>query len=160
MRRILVFDLDETVICSKHRTPSNADGSLNLPAYIANHTPENVAKDTLLPLADVMKKAYLDGHYIIVLTARDMMQCDYDFLALHGLRYHKLFSRDQAKPAHYSLKDGEYKARWIMPFLNLKQFKGKPVLMFDDAAPVKKALRGYFPVVCAIKTNAKLSRLS
>ena len=157
MRYIAIFDLDETVIDSRHRTPNHPDGTLNLAAYIENHTPENVAKDTLLPLADVMRAVYDSGAYVIVLTARDMKQCDYDYLTDNGLKYHKIMSRDQASEAHYKMKDGDYKARWILPFLNLKQFAKKPVVMFDDAKPVKARLRKHFPVMCAHKINARIA---
>lgn len=158
MRYIAIFDLDGTVVDSRHRTPCREDGSLDLDGYIARHTPANVRKDRLLPCARLMLQAWDNGGYVIVLTARDMRSCDYQFLAAHGLRYHKLFSRDQASPAHYKLSDGEYKARWIVPFLQLKQFASLPVVMYDDAMPVKSALRRHFPVLCAHKINTKLSQ--
>ena len=160
MRNILIFDLDETVINSAHRTPNNPDGTLNLAAYIENHTPENVAKDTLLPLAVFMKLRYMMGDYIIICTARDMKQCDYDYLARHGIKYHKIMSRDTVKhESHYRLKDGEYKARWIIPYLNLRQFRGHPVIMFDDAKPVKATLRAKgIRVMCAHKINKRLTQ--
>jgi hypothetical protein len=156
MRYIAIFDLDETVIDSRHRTPNNPDGTLNLAAYIERHTAENVAKDTLLPLARVMRAAYNAGAYVIVLTARDMKDCDYAFLRDKGLPYHKIMSRDRANEKHYKMSDGDYKARWILPFLNLKQFRNKPVIMFDDAKPVKARLRKHFPVLCAHKANARI----
>ena len=159
MRYVAIFDLDETVINSQHRTPNNSDGTLNLDAYISKHTAENVAKDTLLPIAKIMQAAEKAGAYIVVLTARDMAQFDYDFLNMHGLRAHKIMSRDTVKSKkHYQASDGEYKEKWIKPFLNLRQFKNKPVVMFDDAAPVKSKLRKLFPVLCAKKLNRKLAK--
>lgn len=158
MRKIVIFDLDETVIDSRHRTPNNDDGTLNLAAYIALHKPANVAKDTLLPLARIMRQCYDNGDYIIILTARDMKSCDYQFLQTRGLPYHKIFSRDQCRhESHYKSKDGEYKRKWIAPFLKLRQFRGMPVIMFDDAKPVKSALRDLFPVLCAHKVNRRLA---
>lgn len=159
-RNIVIFDLDETVIDSRHRTPNNPDGTLNLEAYIALHKPENVAKDTLLPLARLMRSAYTRGDYVIVLTARDMKACDFQFLHDNGLRYHKLFSRNNIPTAHYRLSDGAYKARHIRRFLSLKQFQGAAVVMFDDAKPVKSELRKLFPVICAHKANRKFARAS
>ena len=157
MKNIIIFDLDETVINSTHRTPNNPDGTLNLDAYIRLHNPENVAKDTLLPIAQLMRARYAMGDYIIVLTARDMKPCDYQFLNDYNLPYHKIMSRDQASANHYKMKDGEYKMRWIKSFLNLKQFAGLQVIMFDDAKPVKSALRKLFPVLCAHKVNARFA---
>ena len=153
---VVIFDLDETVIDSRHRTPNNPDGTLNLDEYIRQHTPENVFRDTLLPLADVMRACYARGDYVIVLTARDMKDCDYQYLDDNGLHYHKIMSRDQAKPRHYAMRDGEYKYRWIRPLLNLKQFQRANIVMFDDAKPVKSKLRKLFPVLCAHKINARL----
>lgn len=155
---VVIFDLDETVIDSRHRTPNNPDGTLDLTGYIARHTPENVFRDTLLPLADIMRACYARGDYVVVLTARDMKDCDYEYLDEHGLHYHKIMSRDQAKPSHYAMRDGDYKYRWIRPLLNLRQFIGASVVMFDDAVPVKSRLRKLFPVLCAHKINARLSR--
>jgi phosphoglycolate phosphatase-like HAD superfamily hydrolase len=156
---IVIFDLDGTVIDSAHRTPNNADGTLNLAAYHANHTPENVAKDKLLPLARLIRAAYDSGMYTVILTARDMKACDYEYLEKHGIRAHKIMSRDRVKSEkHYKASDGAYKAKWIRPFLNLKQFAQCSVVMFDDAAPVKNELRKLFPVLCAHKVNRRLGK--
>lgn len=153
-RITVVFDLDETVINSKHRTPNYPDGTLNLQGYIENHTPENVAKDTLLPLAREMQRMIKQGYHVAILTARDMHACDYEYLAKNGLAAHMIMSRDQVANDHYRLKDGEYKARWLrIMFGDLSQ----PMVMFDDAAPVKSALRKLgIPVLCAHKVNRRL----
>ena len=156
MKNVVIFDLDETVIDSRHRTPNNPDGTLNLSAYLKLQTPENIAKDTLLPLANVMKQRKAKGDYIIVLTARGMSDADYKYLADNGLEYNKILSRNNITQKHYNLKDGEYKALHIKKFLNLKQFKNANVIMFDDAKPVKSVLRKMFPVICAHKANKKV----
>jgi hypothetical protein len=156
-RNLVIFDLDETAINSSHRTPNFPDGTLNLQAYIANHTPENVAKDTLLPIAKLMRERHAMGDYILILTARDMKACDYEFIHNAGLPYHKIMSRDKCKTdKHYKMRDGEYKLHWIKSFLNLVQFAKMQVIMFDDAKPVKSVLRKLFPVLCAHKVNARL----
>ena len=156
---IAIFDLDGTVIDSAHRTPNNPDGTLNLAAYMARHTPENVAKDTLLPLARLIRAAYESGIYTVILTARDMKPCDYEYLEKHGIRAHKVMSRDRVKSKkHYNAADGEYKAKWIKPLLNLKQFARCAVVMFEDAPPVKSELRKIFPVLCANKVNRRLKK--
>lgn len=153
---LYVFDLDETIINSSHRTPNHPDGTLNLEAYKRLHTPENVAKDTLLPLVETLRRLYSEGHYIAILTARDMKDCDYQFLQDHNIPYHKIMSRDQCKTLeHYQMRDGDYKRRWLQPLLNLKQFKS--AVMFDDAAPVKTTLRKYLPVLCARRVNERLA---
>ena len=155
---IAIFDLDETVIDSKHRTPNNPDGTLNLAAYMENHTAENVAKDKLLPLANSIKNLYESGKiYIVICTARDMKDCDYKFLADNGIKYHLIMSRDKAKKAHYKMSDGDYKTTWLKMLFNLRQFKNLPKIMWDDAKPVKSAVRKMgIPVICAHKANKYL----
>jgi len=160
MKNVIIFDLDETVIDSRHRTPNNPDGTLNLAAYRERHTAENVAKDTLLALASVIRQAYRSGSYVIILTARIMAEYDYRFLTENGIPYHKIMSRDRCSEKHAAKKDGEYKRDYIIPFLNLQQFAGKYVVMFDDSSAVKTALRKYFPVICAHKANRKLQNVA
>lgn len=157
MKRItLIFDLDETVINSSHRTPNNPDGTLNLDAYIAMHTPENVSKDTLLPLAMVMQKAIKAGYDVAILTARDMAFCDYQFLVNKGIAPSHIFSRDRCKSKeHYAMRDGPYKVEWFrqMPKFLTEQH----CIMFDDAKPVKQAMRAIgVTTLCAHKVNKKL----
>lgn len=156
----LIFDLDETVIDSAHRTPNFEDGTLNLQAYIEKHTPENVAKDTLLPLARFMRQAIEQGAKVAILTARDMAQCDYDFLAHHGIKARWIYSRDKCKTKkHYKMSDGQYKAHWFskMP-KSLTQ--NKHIIMFDDSKPVKAAMRKLGIIcICAHKINRKLSKI-
>lgn len=137
---VIVFDLDETVIDSRHRTPRNADGTVNLTHYMANHTPENVFRDTLKPLARVAQ-ALFGRHYLVFCTARDMKECDYAFLETHNLRANLILSRDKARAFHYRMKDAEYKKQWLNPLRNLRQFSGRPFVMFDDEPKVIAAMR-------------------
>lgn len=154
----MIFDLDETVIDSRHRTPNNPDGTINLSAYHEKHTPENVFKDTLLPLASVMKQAKKNGITVWVCTARDMLPCDYEFLNLHGLGYDKIMSRDRVRSnKHYNKSDGAYKKQWLN-ILNLKQYQNAHVVMFDDAKPVLTTIRKMGIIgLNAHKVNRRLS---
>lgn len=152
MKPTLIFDLDETVIDSAHRTPNNPDGTLNLDAYRAMHSRKNVFKDKLLPLARVMRKAKKMGYPVVILTARDMANFDYDFLRFHNLDADLILSRDKATPAHYNFSDGDYKAEFIRLY-NLHN-----AIMIDDSAKVKTSLRALgMPVLCARKLNARLA---
>jgi FMN phosphatase YigB (HAD superfamily) len=152
--KMLIFDLDETVIDSAHRTPNDAEGNLDLPAYIANHTRENVFKDKHLPLARILKQAKKRGIKTVILTARDMAKFDYDYLNFHGLNADLILSRDKASKEHYSLSDGEYKAKYILDY-NLQNG-----IMIDDNKNVKKALRELGMVcLCAHKLNKRLAKI-
>ena len=56
-----IFDLDHTVIDSSHRQATLPNGDLNLQHWRENATPEKIAQDSLLPLADEWKKAKAKG---------------------------------------------------------------------------------------------------
>lgn len=156
MKRIVIFDLDETVIDSKHRTPNRPDGTLDLDKYFAMKNRENIFQDTLLPLADTFKRLCRKDNYVVICTARAMNQDDFDYLSHHGLDAHLILCRP-ADGSENHIRDADLKARKIQRLRNLRQFQGLPVLMFDDAKPVIARMRS-IGVAClnAIKVNQRL----
>lgn len=139
---VIIFDLDETLIDSKHRTPRNADGTVNLEHYRKHATKENIFKDKLLPLASEARRLYASGeHYIIFCTARHMHDADYMFLHRHGLKANTILSRDRASSKHYLMGDADYKTTWLRPFKTLRQFIGEQFVMFEDEKRVISAMR-------------------
>ena len=88
-----IFDLDHTVIDSSHRQHTKPDGSLDLDNWRANCTREKIMADKILPLADLMRSAYVKGDNVIVCTARVLSVWDHVFLAANDLRCHALLSR-------------------------------------------------------------------
>lgn len=152
-----IFDLDHTVIDSSHRQLTKPDGSLCLDSWRESCTREKIFRDTLLPLADIMRRYYNEGHEIVVCTARVCTQHDLDFLADNDLRYHHFLSRDSddMRP------DAEYK----LGKLNLWAMEvGKPIdwrtraMMFDDNVSVIRAmLANRLYCFDAIKYNQRLA---
>jgi len=136
---IVIFDLDETIIDSSHRTPNNPDGTLDLAKYFENKTRENIFKDKLLPLASKMKEMYESQcFHIVICTARDMDKDDFDFLEFHGLKYDEIFHRGNVrKPHHHNLPDAEYKTK------QLKKYKNTHYTFYDDAAPIIERFSTY-----------------
>ena len=156
MKRIVIFDLDETVIDSKHRTPNHPDGTLNLEAYFAQKNRDNIFKDQLLPLVNIMRNLCRQKNYVVICTARQMGQDDYDFLETHGIHAHCVLCRNpDGSDNHF--RDAAMKRRKIQRILNLRQFQNLPVYMFDDAKPVISEMRK-MGIVClnSIKINSKL----
>lgn len=92
---MFVFDLDHTVIDSSHRQSFDANGKLDLAHWKANCTADNIAKDTLLPLANYMKAMYETGETITICTARVLSVHDLQYLQQNGLKYHHLLSRPE-----------------------------------------------------------------
>ena len=138
-KKIAIFDLDGTVIDSSHRTPNKPDGTLDLEGYFELRTRKNIFKDTLLPLAEKMKEMYASGdYYIVICTAREMCQADYDFLDANSLKYHHILERNTCrKPYHWNLPDAEYKTKQLKPY---KYYKYE---FYDDAEPIVEAFRSY-----------------
>jgi FMN phosphatase YigB (HAD superfamily) len=156
-KRLVIFDLDETLIDSAHRTPNRPDGTLDLERYFALKNRESIFCDTLLPLAGFFKALDRSENYVIICTARAMNCDDYDFLAANGLDAHKILCRP-ANGSENHIKDPILKARKIQRLRNLKQFRGKPVTMFDDSPPVIRAMRR-IGIACinAVKVNQRLA---
>ena len=152
-KKIVVFDLDGTVIDSSHRTPSNPDGTLDLQGYYKNRTRANIFKDTLLPLAEVMKERYRDGDYVVICTAREIDEDDLEFLEYHGLKYDEILDRTNCrKKYHWGLPDPEYKTK------QLKEFKYTEYTFYDDAKPTIELFSGYSNVnmIDANKANTEI----
>jgi phosphoglycolate phosphatase-like HAD superfamily hydrolase len=155
-KRLVVFDLDETIIDSAHRTPNRPDGTLDLDRYFALKNRESIFRDSLLPLAKTFKALDRSENYIVICTARAMNRDDYDYLADRGLDAHLILCRPLDGSENH-VKDAKLKRRKIQRLRNLRQFSGLPVVMFDDAKPVVAEMRR-IGVAClnAIKVNRKL----
>lgn len=93
MNRYKIWDLDGTVIDSSHRYSTLANGDIDLPKWIADNTRENIERDSLLPLARLMKSNYRQGDIVIICTARVLGVWDHVFLADHGIKAHFILSR-------------------------------------------------------------------
>jgi len=115
IKNITIFDLDGTIIDSSHRQATLADGTLNLPAWIENSTAEKIFGDTVLPLATQVRRRQKAGDYVMVCTARQMSDADFEFLQDQGICPHKIISR----PAGNQTPDGELKAKQLKSFLSL-----------------------------------------
>jgi phosphoglycolate phosphatase-like HAD superfamily hydrolase len=89
----VIFDLDGTVIDSTHRQATKADGSLDLDHWIEHNKPEMIARDSLLPLARIMRIVKAAGHKVIVCTARAYQTADVEFLNNNGLGFDVYLSR-------------------------------------------------------------------
>ena len=94
MNRYKIWDLDGTVIDSSHRYSTLENGDIDLPKWIADNTRENIERDSLLPLARLMKANWMQGNDIVIIcTARVLGVWDHVFLADHGIKAHFILSR-------------------------------------------------------------------
>jgi hypothetical protein len=93
MNTFKIWDLDGTVIDSSHRYSTLENGDIDLPRWIADNTRENIERDSLLPLARLMRSNYRQGDIVIICTARVLGVWDHVFLADHGIKAHFILSR-------------------------------------------------------------------
>ena len=137
MKNVTIFDLDGTCINSEHRQATLPDGTLDLAHWIENATPEKIFGDTLLPLAQEVRRRQKKGDFVIVCTARQMQDADFEFLMNEGINPDMILSRKVGD----NRADGELKANQLRRLFNLRQFKNANKVMFDDASSVRSTLR-------------------
>ncbi len=122
-RFVNIFDLDCTLIDSSHRINSTGrvEDGFDLNYWIDNATPENIMKDKLLPLVDLLLEFRKTNFTNIAVTAREMSKGDYDFLAKHNLHFDMILHRDNSKELDHVLKDKKldelFKTTDLKPFL-------------------------------------------
>ena len=153
----IIFDLDHTVIDSSHRQLTLPDGSLDLEHWLENCTREKIFGDTLLPLANSMKRMFRAGHTIIVCTARTASQHDFDYLAENGLHYHHILYRERGDMRG----DAEMKLcklNALAVALGMDSVKDMGAIMFDDNLKVLATMAANrVSCINAINENARLA---
>lgn len=143
-----VFDLDGTVIDSSHRHAALPNGDFDLAHWRENCTPEKIAQDKLLPLAHTMRRLYYSGHYIIICTARQMTQADFDYLDDNKLFSDAILFR----PDGVDDADADLKEQMLDDF-----FEGlglcideERIVMFEDNLSVIERLRSR-GILCSVE---------
>lgn len=166
MKKIVIFDLDHTVINSANRVNPCIlpNGDLDLNKYLAHAcTRQQVYTDKLLPLADVMRAYITQGVDVAICTARHMYKHDYDFLKKHGLKVPEIYSRDKLyrhfnfarATALYVSKDAEYKAAYLA-MIKDRNPQASLILYDDHAGVLSEARKLGVLAIDAIKINNKI----
>ena len=129
-KKIHVYDLDGVLVDSSHRYRNLPNGSIDLDYWIENSTPENIAKDRLLPLAKQATKDILNPEiYVIICTAR--VYCPDSIAFIHGYigRPNKLMMRGE----NDARQDCIMKQAKLNGFFALRQFAKLPRFFWDDS---------------------------
>ena len=126
--RIVIYDLDGTIIDSSHRIKLHDNGSLNLEHWKQNCTREQIFKDDLLPLYWQLVSDYKQGHFIILCTARELNKYDMEYIHSMGIYYDKIISRPNGNTTvDHVLKKSQLRYLW-----NLKPFQKIHKQFYDD----------------------------
>lgn len=167
--KIILFDLDHTVINSEHRVNPCilVGGDLDLTKYRNEAcTREQVYKDELLPLASVMLNYIEQGFTVGILTARHMFKHDYDFLKKHGLKTALILSRDKlykhfgdSARGLYVSGDATYKGAYI-EMLKRKHPTHSLILYDDHKGVLQQARDQGVHAIDAISINKRIERFN
>ena len=151
-----IYDLDHTVIDSRHRQATLPNGDLDLAHWIENSTPEKVAADKLLPLAGHWIRQRERGAEIVVCTARVMGEADYRFLADHGLVWDAMLSRNEGdRTADADLKLTALRNYAASAGISWRRFCMFSVMMDDNKNVIDLLTRAGLRVYNALELNAR-----
>jgi hypothetical protein len=132
-----IFDLDGTVICSKHRQRLKANGDLDLDHWIAHMADrDSVMSDTLLPFVDFWKRLQ-NRTAPSICTSRTVSHLEYEFLESHGLKFERFMNRS----AGDFRDDATYKVAKIREHLDLTGWDAASTTLYDDHEGVRVAVK-------------------
>ena len=146
-----IFDLDGTVIDSSQRQGDTLDDWRRM------NTPDNIAKDSRLPLFDQMRDAINDGQDVIICTSRVMGIDDFQWLADNGIDNVTILCRD----SNDNRNCGFFKLSLLNDYakslgLAWGRFT-RNCLMFDDSPDVQNTLRSVgLRVIDPVNYNQKI----
>lgn len=92
--QIILIDLDGTVADSSHRYATLPNGDIDLPFWVKQATPANIAKDKVLPLTAYIRRLALSSTIIpVIVTARVMQKADYAWIDENNIPNAMVISR-------------------------------------------------------------------
>ena len=126
---IHVFDCDGVLVDSSHRYRNRPSGSIDLAHWIDNCTPENIAKDRLLPTAEIYRESLANPNvYTVIATARQVREPDLEYFRSRlGFPQHLI-----ARKIGETTPDWKLKYRALRRLLNLRQFRNRAVTFWED----------------------------
>lgn len=156
MRTLHIFDLDMTVLCSKHRQATLPCGALDLEHWRENSTPEKVALDSCLPLAEKMRDCWRAGHLVAICTARVMSRADWELLEREKLFFHFALHRGE----NDTRRDHDLKREKITDLfirMRLAVYRWNDVYLYDDNQAVLTMAESLgIKTIDSIAENARL----
>lgn len=150
IKRIHVWDLDGVLVDSSHRYRNNGNGSIDLAHWLANRTPENIARDTVMERAQEYHADIVDPFtYVIICTSRTMSLDDTDFIV------NRLGAPDRIimRPIGNMEGDAILKRRQLQRIFNLRQFSKLPRVLWEDNPLNIDALRDLFSHVVYVQSK-------
>lgn len=148
-----IFDLDYTIIDSSHRANKFHDyhKGVDYEFWVQHLSLENVMKDKLLPISELLKEFGKTSFANIAVTARSMYAPDYEYLKRHGLYFHMILHREDSRELDHVIKE----KKLTELFENGDYI---PFLAFDDKEENLKIFEQFgFKCFNALEFNNKLA---
>ena len=143
MKKIAIYDMDGTIVCSLHRYKTDSTGTkIDLQYWRDNEF--RAMDDSLLPLAEQYKKDLADSDtYVIIATARVLRDADNNFInTVLGTPDYIISRKDND-----SRSGGLLKVLGLKKLFSLKQFhKVKDIIFYEDNTSYLKAVCDYFNI--------------
>ena len=141
MKRIAIYDMDGTIVCSLHRYRT-IDDKIDLTYWREN---EPLAmQDSLLPLSEQYQKDLTDKDcYVIIATARVLHNPDLQFINdILGMPDYIISRKDGD-----SRSGGLLKVLGLKKLFSLRQFHSiKDIVFYEDNVNYLKAVCDYFNI--------------
>lgn len=141
MKRIAIYDMDGTIVCSLHRYRT-IDDKIDL-AYWRENEPLAM-QDSLLPLSEQYQKDLTDKDcYVIIATARVLHNPDLQFINdILGMPDYIISRKDGD-----SRSGGLLKVLGLKKLFSLRQFHSvKDIVFYEDNVNYLKAVCDYFNI--------------
>ena len=140
-KRIAIYDMDGTIVCSLHRYRT-IDDKIDLAYWRDNEY--RAMDDSLLPLSAQYFADMADENcYVVIATARILRDADNRFIAEYLGKPNAIISR----------KDGDTRSGGLLKILglkklfNLRQFAGiRDIIFYEDNTSYLKAVCDYFNI--------------
>lgn len=150
LKKIHVYDLDGVLVDSSHRYRNKPCGAIDLDYWFKMRTPENVARDSLLPLArQYVRDCQNSEIYTVICTSRSQEIEDIRFIYDNLGAPNKLIMR----PHGNMESDSILKRRQLMMLFNLRQFARLPRRLWEDNQKNIAALHDLFSECFHIASN-------
>lgn len=142
IKRVSIFDMDGTIVCSLHRYRTMPCGSkIDLEFWRENEY--RAYDDNLLPLAEQYQNDLKDPNcYVIIATARVLRDADYRFINDKLGNPDYIISRKEGD----NISGGLLKIRGLSKFFNLKNFKSAAFTFYEDNATYLKTVCDKFNI--------------
>lgn len=141
MKRIAIYDMDGTIVCSLHRYRT-IDDKIDLAFWREN---EPLAmQDSLLPLSEQYQADLMDNDcYVIIATARVLHNPDLQFINdILGMPDYIISRKDGD-----SRSGGLLKVLGLKKLFSLRQFHNvKDIVFYEDNVNYLKAVCDYFNI--------------